>query len=225
MMTLALMFNTADPGTVQAGAGRRGALAAPEPDTAAEQPCRRDLAPSRAAAPCPDGDALHAARLDHLQAALRRLMGGSYSGPTVVAVAATPNKAAQDPAGAASAACSAEQAMPISSDEGRIFAVAGRTGQQPAPASGGLFCLHFSNGDGDDRLPLSPGDETVVMLASGIKAFAVEREPDSLTLRFGAGSSITFDGLAQAGAIGVARWSEAPEVTLLYTPSTAGTAG
>lgn len=219
MMTLALMFDTADPGTVQAAAGRIAAQAdpaCPPGGTPDPQPCRKDRPAPQTSAPRLAGDALHGARLDHVQAALRRLMGGAYSGPTMVAVATGPR-----PAGSDTAAGQTEPPDSLATDETDAMPPAARVG---SPASGGVFCLHLSNGDGDDLLPLSAGDETVVMLASGIKAFAVEREADSLTLRFGAGSSITFDGLARSGAIGVARWSEAPEVTLLYTPPQPGTA-
>ena len=62
------------------------------------------------------------------------------------------------------------------------------------------------------------GAEAVVVLNPDLTdGYSVERGEDSLTLRFGAGLSITFQGLVGAGAIGVSR-PDRGNVTLLHQP-------
>lgn len=83
---------------------------------------------------------------------------------------------------------------------------------------GGTFALHFAAGDGDDMVHLTAGAEAAVVLDPSLNdGYRIERGEDSLTLRFGAGLSITFQGLAGAGSIGIGRFDRV-NVTLLHQP-------
>lgn len=98
------------------------------------------------------------------------------------------------------------------------LALRGGAGADHIAASGGTFALHFAAGDGDDMVHLTAGAEAVVVLDPNLKdGYQIERGEDSLTLRFGAGLSITFQGLAEAGSIGIGRFDGA-NVTLLHQP-------
>ena len=98
------------------------------------------------------------------------------------------------------------------------MAIRGGAGDDRISAAGGSFALHFAAGDGNDVVQLSAGAEAVVVLDPSLTdGYQVERGADSLTLRFGAGQSITFQGLTGAGAIGVSRYNAA-SVTLLHQP-------
>ena len=98
------------------------------------------------------------------------------------------------------------------------MAVLGGQGDFRIMAAGGTFTLPFAAGDGNDVVTLTSGAEAVVVLEPNLtNDYRVERGEDSLTLRFGAGLSITFQGLAGAGAIGVSRFDGA-DVTLLHQP-------
>ena len=98
--------------------------------------------------------------------------------------------------------------------------ISGGAGNDSITAAGGTFALHFAAGDGQDRVRLTGGAEAVVMLDRTMTDdWTVERGEDSLTLRFGAGHSITFEGLAGAGGIGVSRLTR-QDMTMLHTPPT-----
>ena len=97
--------------------------------------------------------------------------------------------------------------------------VSGGAGNDSIAAAGGTFALHFAAGDGQDVVRLSGGAEAVVMLDRSLTDdWTVERGEDRLTLRFGAGLSISFEGLAGAGAIGVGRLEKGQDITLIHSP-------
>ena len=98
--------------------------------------------------------------------------------------------------------------------------IRGGAGNDTITATGGTFALHFAAGDGQDFVHLAAGAEAVVMLdASLTDDWSVEHGDDTLTLRWGAGLSVTFQGLGQAGAIGVSRTDSKEGVTLIHSPA------
>ncbi|MFZ1481128.1 MAG: hypothetical protein WAT25_10200 [Paracoccaceae bacterium] len=98
------------------------------------------------------------------------------------------------------------------------LALRGGAGDDRITAAGGTFALHFSARGGNEVVHLSAGAEAVVVLNPDLTdGYSVERGEDSLPLRFGAGLSITFQGLVGAGAIGVSR-PDRGNVTLLHQP-------